>query len=238
MDQPTEPDRPVAAGGPNSFDARPSGLGDLVDDALVRVEQLRARVPIALIAAVGVGVAVAALWFALGAPGESSGPPIEDRIPIVALQTTVPVGAETGHASIVVHVAGAVATPGVYVLEADDRVIDAVTAAGGPLPDADLSMVNLAAPLIDGVQVRVPAMGEIVGPLPGATAAGPSGPIDLNRATADAFEALPGIGPATAAAIVEWRDRNGPFVTVEQLLDVPGIGPAKFERIVDDVVVG
>ncbi|WP_255596157.1 ComEA family DNA-binding protein [Cellulomonas sp. C5510] len=137
-----------------------------------------------------------------------------------------------------VHVVGRVAVPGVVELPSGSRVADAVAAAGGALPDADLAVVNLAAVVADGTQVRVPAPGE---PVPAADQAGtgvdapsggapggqgPGGQVDLNTASATELEALPGIGPVLAERIVAWRTEHGTFADVEALEDVPGIGPA------------
>jgi competence protein ComEA len=151
-------------------------------------------------------------------------------------------------AEVVVHVAGAVTTPGVQHLPAGARVVDAVEAAGGAAPDADQSRINLAAPLEDGQQVYVPRLGELGG---GAGAAGPGGGsgggaaggagdeavVNLNTATVDQLDALPGIGPAIAQAVVDYRDRNGPFASVDQLLEVRGIGEAKLEDLRERVTV-
>jgi competence protein ComEA len=150
-------------------------------------------------------------------------------------------GVSTPAGEVVVHVAGAVATPGVRRLEAGARVIDGVEAAGGALPDADLARVNLAAPLVDGQQVYVPRRGEVPPvPLPGAgtdPAGSPGGPVDVNSATAEQLDELPGIGPATAEAIIAHRDEHGPFASVDDLLDVRGIGEAKLEQLRDLVTV-
>ena len=148
-----------------------------------------------------------------------------------------------------VHVAGAVKNPGVYSLPAATRVNDAVSAAGGLAGDADADAVNLAARLVDAARIFVPYRGR---PVPSvvatpeasssvettATASGlpgdqnpATGMVDLNTADVAALDALPGIGPATAGAIVEYRQRNGPFRSVSQLLDVSGIGDAKLANI-------
>lgn len=155
---------------------------------------------------------------------------------------------------VVVDVAGAVRQPGVVHVRWGGRVIDAITLAGGASPDADLARVNRARPLVDGDRVYVPRRGEddlpdmIDGPgaastategAPGtATAVTPgAGPVDLNTADAAQLESLPGIGPATAQAIIEHRTSIGRFTDVEELLDVRGIGDAKFARLRDLVTV-
>ena len=150
---------------------------------------------------------------------------------------------------IVVHAAGAVARPGLQRLAVGARVADLLDVAGGPTPDADLDRLNLAAPLADGQRLYVPRLGETT-PAPvspeggggavgsGDATGGAAGPIDLNTATAEQLDALPGIGPATSAAIVDHRERNGPFGSVDDLLDVRGIGPAKLEGLRDLVTAG
>lgn len=179
-----------------------------------------------------VGLAVGALvWLTRQTPE-----PIDSSLPLVAPEAVTTTTAPPG--PVVVHVAGAVQSPGVQRLPAGSRVIDAVDAAGGLRPDADAGRVNLAAELADGTQVYVPAFGEV----PPAIGAGggadpPSGPIDLNIADVAVLETLPGVGPATAAAIVEHRERNGPFVSVDGLLEVRGIGEAKLAQLRDLVRV-
>lgn len=130
---------------------------------------------------------------------------------------------------MLVHVAGEVRRPGVYRLPAGARVLRAVTAAGGPRARADLSGLNLAAPLQDGQQVRVP--GRVPPAGPGAVPPGPSGPVSLSSATVEQLDALDGVGPTLAARIVAWRDQHGGFSSVEQLLDVPGIGEGRLEAL-------
>ena len=143
-------------------------------------------------------------------------------------------------ADVLVHAAGAVRAPGVYRLAAGARVADVVDAAGGPADGADLDRLNLAAPVADGAQVYVPREGEA--PPAGASgtsnaAGGPAAVIDLNTATLAELDTLPGVGPATAAAIVQERERRGGFGTVDDLLDVRGIGPARLEALRDLVRV-
>lgn len=147
-----------------------------------------------------------------------------------------------------VHVLGRVAKAGLYEVEPDARVIDVVTAAGGFTPGADQGAVNLARPVTDGEQIVVPAVGDP------AQASGPPGarwssegapaegggagspPVDLNSADEAALESLSGVGPATAEAIVAWREEHGRFESVEDLLDVTGIGEKKLEGMRDQVV--
>jgi competence protein ComEA len=124
----------------------------------------------------------------------------------------------------------------VYHLPGGARVVDAVTAAGGLGADADGNAINLAAVLRDGERVYVPRVGEevlvVAGAEPASTGtAPPTGPIDVNIATAADLDALPGVGPSTAAAIVAYRDQHGPFQTVDEIGEVRGIGPAKLEAI-------
>jgi len=172
--------------------------------------------------------------------------PVEVSLPYASTTSSLPPATgSTSLAALVVHVAGAVARPGVYELPAGARVEDAVAIAGGLSSDADQSRLNLAAPLQDGTRVYIPRMGEEPPPVLGAGAAAggdgatgaAAGPLDLNTADEAALDGLPGVGPATAAAIVEHRARIGRFTSVDQLLDVRGIGEAKLEALRDLVRV-
>ena len=142
---------------------------------------------------------------------------------------------------ITVHVDGAVAVPGVYTLKGDIvRVTDACEAAGGLLAEADTSGVNLAAPLADGVKVHIPVQGEEpVAPQAGigAAAAAAPGLVNINSAGADELMGLSGVGEATAQAIIQERERGGPFTSIEDIMRVPGIGEKKFERMKDSICV-
>ena len=153
---------------------------------------------------------------------------------------TPPVGvAADSAATVVVSVVGSVARPGLVTLPEGARVADAVTAAGGLLPDADPASVNLAAVVSDGQQVAVGVPGAVAagGTVGGTDAPSGAGPVDLNAATAPDLDALPGIGPVLAQRIVEHRERNGPFRTVEQRDDVPGIGPTTYAELAELVTV-
>ena len=147
-------------------------------------------------------------------------------------------------ASALVHVAGAVRHPGVYRLSDGARVKDAVRRAGGPRRGADVNAINLAAKVADGQQVVVPrraAAGAFAGsaPVPGPEAAGgggpPAAPISLNSATAAQLDTLDGVGPATAQKILDWRREHGGFRTVDDLGEVPGIGPKRLAALRDKV---
>ena len=164
--------------------------------------------------------------------------------------TAVPAAASPTDDVVLVHVAGAVRRPGLYELPLGARVADAIDAAGGPRPKAALGSVNLAQPLADGTKLDVPRSGQpaVAAPTvgtatgsatsapasststssPGAT---PGAPIPLNTADQAALETIPEVGPVTAAAILEHRAEIGSFESVEQLIDVTGIGPATLEAI-------
>jgi competence protein ComEA len=140
--------------------------------------------------------------------------------------------------TLIVDVAGAVREPGVYEFAEGDRVIDAIERAGGSLAKADLSLLNLAAPLADGTQILVPKAGPpVAGVAGGAVPGSTGGLINVNTASATELETLSGIGEVLAATIIEYRTQNGPFASVEDLMDVSGIGPATLDEIRDQVTV-
>jgi competence protein ComEA len=132
-----------------------------------------------------------------------------------------------------VHVAGAVQRPGVYRVRDGERILDAVRRAGGARRGADLNGINLAAKVADGQQVVVPRRGvAAVAPDAGSGAAGaPAQPVSLNTATAEQLDTLDGVGPATAAKILAYRQQHGGFRSVDDLGQVPGIGPKKLAAL-------
>lgn len=176
-------------------------------------------------------------YFAPHAP--PPGPPV-----LVSTPAPTPLPSPTPTpAPIRVHVSGAVRQPAVYELAPGSIVQDAVDAAGGPAADADLDCINLAMELRDQQQVYVPQQGEMSPPPP--VSGGESGsegtagaPINVNTATAAELETLPRIGPTMAQRIIECRESNGPFGAIEDIQNVPGIGPATFEGLQDLITVG
>jgi competence protein ComEA len=153
--------------------------------------------------------------------------------PSGAVSASPSAGASAGPANtIVVDVVGAVHKPGVYDFAQGARVIDAVRAAGGFLPDAEPQAINLARPLVDGEQVVVPKKGETPpGAASGGSAQQPGGKVNINSATASDFENLPGIGPVLAQKIVDYREQHGPFRSIQDLMKVIGIGQKKFDSL-------
>ena len=268
------PDR--AGADPNVDQPPPEpGLIDLLDEALVRLDGLRDRPRISMAATTFLVFLLAVGW---GLSRWRAVEPIDDGIPgvdqmtvtehgsasapddTVAGVTTVPPSAAVSSTVVdtapeillVIHVSGAVIREGLVEVPAGGRLADAIAAAGGATSSADIHRLNLATPLIDGMHIRVPEVGE-----DGAAAerplietarsgGGPSDPagdqpgaepvvVNINRADVTELQRLPGVGPAIAGAIVTWRDDNGLFTSIEDLLDVPGIGPAKLAAIEDQV---
>jgi competence protein ComEA len=134
--------------------------------------------------------------------------------------------------ALVVHVVGAVRRPGLYRLPQRARVADAVARAGGSTRRADLSLVNLAAPLADGTQVVVPVRASAAaGDGQAATGSAAAGPVHLNSATMEQLDELPGVGPVTAQKIFDYRQEHGAFSSIDELDAIPGIGPARLEQL-------
>jgi len=244
---------------------RPHGAGPPHFADRVRALRSDARVGAAVLACVAIAAGVA--WFRAGvAPSASASAahvPVTPRAPVGARSsssseppTSTGVGStSTTTGAIVVDVVGAVREPGVVSLPASARVIDAIRAAGGATAGADLSRLNLAAKLSDGARVAVPELGAPAPPIdPAAVSAAASGGdpsssslgdptggsaavVDVNTATADQLEVLPGIGPTLAGAIVQERERNGPFRSIDDLTRVPGIGDGRLSQLRDRVSI-
>ncbi|MEO9138788.1 MAG: ComEA family DNA-binding protein [Jatrophihabitans sp.] len=223
--------------------------------------RLAARIPLHVdpgrrsVFALGVAVVLAAaltgLWLRSSRPDPI---PVSAAVPAMSgqpVRTGPTMPASSGPVSaaptltptvIVVDVAGRVHRPGVYRLPSGARVDDALKAAGGALRGVDVSTLNLAALLVDGQQVAVGRPGATGGPSPPAAASSPAGagsggspgsgaPVNLNAATLDQLETLPGIGPALGQRILDYRTEHGSFATVDQLDDVSGIGTVTFKRL-------
>lgn len=213
--------------------------------AEVRADPGRAGVfALAAVAALAILITVFTLVRTHPAPVVSAKlPPVEPMSSVVPTPGT-PAAPATG-TPVVVSVIGLVGRPGLVTLAPDARIADAVSAAGGTLKGADTLGLNLARHVADGEQIvvglatpagRTPALGSSAGPAsaqpaPADKTPGPEAPVDLNTATAEQFDALPGVGPVTAAAIVAWRNTNGRFASVDQLAEVDGIGPARLEKL-------
>ena len=191
---------------------------------------VRARVGVgAAIVLVLVGLGIAVLLSAFGAHGSS-----KSITPPTALATNGATGGARSNSSgaiIYIHILGAVARPGLYLLTDGDRALDAVGAAGGFTATADQSGLNLARLLVDGEQILVPEIGEVpaAGGAPGAQTAG--GKVNINTADATALETLPRVGPAMAKRIIDWRTKNGRFTAVEDLMSVTGVGEKTFDEL-------
>ena len=226
-----------------------------VDDRLpLWVRGLRRRAAVTGLGRAQAAAVVLALVIALAGawvfgPGRARVVPIDAEV--VASGTPLPQGGAgapappgaspgpsadpTASGEVVVHVAGLVAKPGVVVLPGGSRVVDAVEAAGGAQPTVDLTSLNLARMLTDGEQILVgvaaPPDSSDDGGAGGGGGADPSGAVDLNSATAEQLDTLPGIGPALAGRILDWREQHGRFTAVDELREVPGIGEKKFAAL-------
>jgi competence protein ComEA len=245
------PERPGQTPG---FPPRPSEWGGPLERFVDRVRELRGDPRVGIAALLVVALTAGFIWYRLGAgnSGESSttrrapttsAPPGDSTAAGSSATTGSSAGATKKGERAIVHVAGAVAKPGVYDLDAGARVIDAIEAAGGGAPDADLNRLNLAAKVADGQRVLVQRVGEAApagSASPGGSGgenADPSGLVSLNSATQAELEALPGIGPTLAEAIITERERRGGFRSVNELRDVRGIGEKRFADLKDKVTI-
>jgi competence protein ComEA len=191
----------------------------------VRVPALSRRQLLGVVAAVAVLLIVVARHHGGGSPTHVVAP--------VKVAAAKPAAAAAK--LLVIDVAGEVRRPGLYRLRSGARIDDAITAAGGPTSKAELDTVNLAAPIADGEQVVVPGRGAAgaaaAAASPPAAGSSPTAPLDLNTATLEQLESLPGIGPVTAQKILDYRQAHGAFHSVTELQGVPGIGPAHMAQL-------
>jgi competence protein ComEA len=193
--------------------------------------------PVGLIAAAAVVVIAVSIGATLaltgGLGGASRGPDIALSLPRADRDTSTHDSPPTTSGQLHVHAAGAVAQPGVVTVPGGSRVTDVIAAAGGPATDADVDQINLAAPVTDGERVYIPHKGETVAALgtAGGAAAAAGAIVNLNDADETALETLPGVGPSTAQAILDYRTQHGRFRSVDDLLNVRGIGPSKLSQI-------
>lgn len=206
---------------PAILDSRDAGTSNHF--AKARPFRWKVGVRAALVLVAGVLVVVVGANFM-----RSLNPPPE---PLPVAETSESPSAEPLENTVMVHVVGAVALPGVVTVPETSRVQDALALAGGALEDADLRSVNLARTVFDGEQIVVPRLGD-----PLDYFGGGSGLLSLSQADQASLETLPRIGPATAERIIAWREANGPFRSVEDLLAISGIGPATLEGLADLVV--
>ena len=214
-----------------------------------RLEGLMARrkdvLMVAALAVVAVLVALA-LW-ARGRPPDIAPPSVSpetaaagsEDLPAATSTQPVVVGSPSSDV-VLVHIAGAVRKPGLYEIPTGGRIADAIDAAGGPRPRADLNAINLAELLTDGQKLDVPRVGEepVVTTTAAPTPSGSvTGIVNINSADQAALETIPDVGPVTAAAIIAYREEVGGFTSVDELLEVDGIGPATLETIRPHVTV-
>jgi competence protein ComEA len=185
--------------------------------------------------AAGLALVGAVVLIAVGAHVVRQAAPVPETIvlPPTSTDESAAQSVTPSPAVVFVHVVGAVHEPGVIELPENSRVLDALNRVGGATLDADLTGINLARIVYDGEQIVVPRPGEA----PVMSAEGSTGgPLSLSRADQATLETLPRVGPATAQRIIAWREKNGPFVSVDDLLAVSGIGPATLEGLRDRVV--
>lgn len=193
----------------------------------------------ALVLASGLLAVLVVAGHRLAAAGTARAPDI-----VAPLEPVSSVSTSSARPALIVHVVGAIRRPGLYRLRDGARVADALRRAGGATGRADLAALNLAAPLVDGVQVFVPPQlvvrgagaatdgAELASPGP-EVAAGLGRKLSLATATADELDELPGVGPVTAQSILDYRTEHGPFRSVDDLDAVPGIGPTRIEQLRD-----
>lgn len=247
--EPASPPDPAETAPPWDSAGRHRGAVGL--DARLRWDPGRpGAVALCIVAVVAAVLAAGVTWWSRPSPSSADQADLQPQVEMTGAQPSAdeadgPSGASAGgeddagsaeeQEQLVVSVIGQVRQPGLVTVSDGARVADAITAAGGALPDADLSTVNLARLVVDGEQIAVGIPGS--SPPGDGDPATDTGLIDLNTATQAELEGLPGIGPVLAQRIIDFREDNGGFTAVEQLREVSGIGPSVYEDIVDLVTV-
>ena len=198
-----------------------SGAEDAYVRASPRARAMVGAVVVVLLVALGTTVVVGIVQSGTSSPEVV---PLDDSSGLAGEEASGLAGGDVSASVLYVHVSGAVARPGLYRLEAGARLVDAVAAAGGFAEGADDAGVNLARPLSDGEQIVVPVVGQAPAAASGSGGTASDARVNLNTATVAELDTLPRVGPAIAQRIIEWRDTNGRFSAVDDLLSVPGIG--------------
>lgn len=194
----------------------------------------RARALAGIIGVLVLGLLLGGLLIWRSQPASQAIPPVQRSGASVSAATASPAASSPSASTLVVHVAGAVRRPGLVQLRAGARVADAVAAAGGPARNAELASVNLARAVVDGEQLVVLTRGQgpaVAAPPVAGGAAAPGAPINLNSATLEQLDTLPGVGPVLAQRILDWRSEHGSFGSTDELREVSGIGEATFADI-------
>jgi len=207
-----------------------------------RLDTLSRGELVGLIVVIAAMLAGVGLWYTRSLPkpiqiAETPAPAAPAPAFPLASGATASAGASATPAELMVDVAGLVRKPGVYAFEPGARVIDAIRQAGGARPGADLTLLNLAAPLADGQQILVQKEGAGAPGTGGLPGVGGTTLININTADETTLETLNGVGPSLATAIIQYRTEHGPFASVDQLDDVSGIGPATLEKLRPQVTV-
>ena len=182
-----------------------------------------------------VGLALTSVGVVMRSSGETHTVTL-DQVPAIPDTTEQIAPVQAVQRTVIVHVVGQVMRPGIVELDDGARVTDAIDAAGGVTQAADIDSLNLARVVADGEQVYVPEVGEDVTARAQPQHATAQGPISLSRADQATLETLPGVGPSLAARIIAFREANGPFQSVSDILAVSGIGPATLDRFADQVI--
>lgn len=215
-------------------------IPELFQNLLIRIENVSPSIRMLMIMLFMSLIGIGGYFFSNA--NESSASSVEEKIPF-ASNTASTLQIDAPLEKIMVHVVGEIQYPGIFEMESDSRISEIIDKAGGVTSEADIEQLNLAAFVSDGSQIRVPKRGgDVVGPLvlsssPNNNSTNGGTVVNINRATSGELESLTGVGPSLASKIIKYRDTNGSFASVDSLLSVPGIGPAKLESMREFVVL-